>query len=88
MSFIVFVLVAHTHARAQREGNRGSAPPLKNHKAIGFLSNTGPDSHKNHKATKPAFNAGPSSHNSEMAFCWQADDGPLLVVIGPTNLHS
>ena len=36
-------------------------PPLKNHKNIGFLSNTGPDPLRNHKATKPAFNVGPSS---------------------------
>ena len=28
---------------------------LKIHKAIGFLSNTGPDPMKNHKAIKPAF---------------------------------
>ena len=26
-------------------------PPLKNHKTVGFLSNTGPDPLKNHKAT-------------------------------------
>ena len=47
------------HVRIQK-GDRGSAP-LKNHKNIGFLSNTGPDPLKNHKATKPAFNVGPSS---------------------------
>ena len=35
-------------------------PPPKNHKNIGFLSNTGPDPLKFHKATKPAFNFGPS----------------------------
>ena len=35
--------------------------PLKNHKNIGFLSNTGPDPQKNHKATKPVFNVGPPS---------------------------
>ena len=33
---------------------------MENHKAIGFLSNTGPDLLENHKATKPAFNVGPS----------------------------
>ena len=38
-----------------RDGDRG----LKNHKNIGFLSNTGPDYLKNHKATKPALNVGP-----------------------------
>ena len=37
-----------THARTQ-----------KNHKALGFLSNTGQDPQKNHKATKPVFNVGP-----------------------------
>ena len=34
---------------------------LKNHKAIGFLSNTGPNSLKNHIATKPALNVGTPS---------------------------
>ena len=33
---------------------------LKNHKNIGFLSNTGQDPLKNHKATRPAFNVGPA----------------------------
>ena len=54
------------HARIQREGGGGRetatpTPPLKNHKNIGFLSNTGPDPLKNHKAacTKPVFNVGP-----------------------------
>ena len=42
-------------------GNRGSGPPLKNHKAIGFLSKTGPDPLKNQIGTLPAFNFGPSS---------------------------
>ena len=44
-----------------RGGDRGSGPPLKNHKNIGFLSNTNPDPLKNHKAAKLAFNAGPLS---------------------------
>ena len=47
---------------------------LKNHKNIGFLSNTGPDPLKNHKATKPAFNVG-------IAFRGRVDDGPLIVVL-------
>ena len=29
-------------------GDRGSGPPLKNHKNIGFLSNIGPDPLKNY----------------------------------------
>ena len=57
------------HARIQRGVGGGvpdPPPPLKNHKIIGFLSNTCPDLLKNHKATKPAFNVGPStaSHGS------------------------
>ena len=43
-------------------GSRGGfGPPLKNHKNIGFSSNTGLDPLKNHKATKSAFNVGSSS---------------------------
>ena len=41
-------------------GTGGPDTPLKNHKNIGFPSNTGPDPLKNHKATKPAFNVGQS----------------------------
>ena len=50
-------------------GDRGSRHPLpmKNHKIIGFLSNSGPDPLKNHKAAKPAFNVGPSSARQENA---------------------
>ena len=69
---------------ADPEGGQGVGTPLENHKNIGFLSNTGPDSFKNHKATKPAFNVGLSlarQRNAiEMAFRWRADDGPLIVV--------
>ena len=54
---------AYAHGRIQR-GDMGSGPPpppLKNHKAIGFSSNTGMDLlKKNHKVTKPALNVGPS----------------------------
>ena len=34
---------------------RGSGPPWKIKKAIGFLSSTGLDALENHKATKPTF---------------------------------
>ena len=46
---------------ADPEGGQGVRTPLKYHKNIGFLRNTGPDSLQNHKAAKPAFNVGPSS---------------------------
>ena len=49
------------HAR-RLEGRAGK------NKAIGFLSNTGPDLLENHKATKPAFNVGPSSARQRNAW--------------------
>ena len=52
---------------ADPEGGEGPRPSLKNHKAIGFLSNTVPDPLKNHKATKPAFNVEPSSASQRNA---------------------
>ena len=59
---------------------------LKNHKAIGFLSNTGPDPMKNHKTTKPVFNVGSQWARQQNAisipFRWRANDRPLLVVFG------
>ena len=72
-----------------REGWTRGPDPLKNHRNIGFLSNTGPNPLKNHKATKLAFNVGPSSARQrnaiEMAFRWRADDGPIIVVFGSTH---
>ena len=58
---VKYLLSDACHGRIQR-GDRGSGPPLKNHKNIGFPSNI-----DNHKATKPAFNGGPLS---TMAFRW------------------
>ena len=53
-------------------GGAGVMDPLKNHKNLGFLSNTGPDCLKNHKATKPEFNV------SETPFKWHFTGGPML----------
>ena len=62
--------------RGSRGGDRGSRPPpLKNHKNIGFSSNTGPDPLKNRKATKSAFNAGPPSTHQRNAIKWTAYSG-------------
>ena len=65
---VLLALILGCHGRIQRGDRRSEPPPpppppplLKNHKKIGFLSNTGPDLLKNHKATKPAFNVGPLS---------------------------
>ena len=71
---------------ADHEGGTGGPdpppppPPLKNHKNIGFSSNTGPDPLKNRKATMPAFNVGPAKLHL-MQFRWQVHDGPLKVVL-------
>ena len=64
------------HARIQRGLGSGSGPPLKNHKNIGFSSNTGPDPLKITKL--------PSQHSmlGHHRFRWWADDGPLIVVLG------
>ena len=50
-------------ARADPEGGTGGPadPSLKNHKNIGFLSNSGPDPLKRTKLPSQAFNVGPSS---------------------------
>ena len=54
-------------------GDRQSPAPVKNHKSIGFLSNTGTDPLKNLKTTKPAFNMleHDNQHTSETSFKWQ-----------------
>ena len=70
---------------------QGGPDPLKNHIAIGFLSNTGLDPLKYHKATKPAFNVVPTSARQrnaiEMAFCCWVDNGLLLLVFGSSLTH-
>ena len=58
----------HMPCEDPERGDRlGSGPPMKHHKTIGFLSNTGPDPLKILKANKPAFNVGPSSANQQNA---------------------
>ena len=60
--FIPSVSVIMNFAWAEREGGgRGPGPsPLKNHKNIEFLSNTGPE-HLKIKKLPMLFNVGPSS---------------------------
>ena len=81
-----------THSRIQRGrgwggvGGSGPPPPPEKSQKIGFLNNSGHDQLENHKATKSAFNVWQSSAHQRnaisMAFCWRADNGPLIVVIG------
>ena len=66
--------------RGSKRGGGGSHRH-ENHKARGFLCNTGPDTLDNHRATKSAFNYG------SLLARQRADDGPLLVVFGSLNPH-
>ena len=76
--FACICVKLHNHGRIQRGGGyRGCGPPLKNHKYIGFLSNTGPNLLKNHKATKPEFNIGQSSAR-QTPFKWRFAGGPMM----------
>ena len=67
---------------ADPEGGTGGPdpPPLKNHKNIGFLSNTGQDPLKNHKATVPSQNSmlGHHRHVSKTPFKWRFAGGPMM----------
>ena len=51
-------------------GNRGSRPPLKNHKNIGFRSNTGPDPLKIAKLPSQNSMLGHHRHASKAPFKW------------------
>ena len=54
------ICIPLTWAAPEGGGGQGVRTPLlKNHKNIGFLSNTGPDPLKKSQSTKPAFNFGP-----------------------------
>ena len=64
-----------TKALIQNDSSPLPPSPLKNHKNIGFLGNTGTDPLK---ITKPAFNVGPSSAGHS----WRADDCQLIMVFG------
>ena len=69
-------------ACADTEGGRGSgSSPQINHKNIGFLSNTCPNTctwKKKHKATKSLFNVGHRWHTSETPLKWRFAGGPTM----------
>ena len=72
------------HVRIQR-GDRGSGPPLKDHKNIVFSSIIGLDPLKNrsYQASIQCWAIiGMPAKRHLMAFRWRADDGPLIVVLG------
>ena len=64
------------------EGGQGVQTPLKNHKNIRFICNTGQDALKIQKATKSVFNVWPFStcerNTIYMVFLWQVILGPRM----------
>ena len=52
-------------------GGMGSGRPLKSHKNVGFLSNSGPDPLKNHKLPSQYSMLGHHRLASEMPFKWR-----------------
>ena len=68
------------HIGGSRGGGGGQRvrTPLKNHKTIGFSSNTGTDPLKNHKVIKPALNVGHHWYDSETPFKWRFAGGSML----------
>ena len=67
------------HVRIQR-GGQGvqTPPPLKSHKNIGFLSNTGPDPLKITKLPSQHSMLGHHRHTSETPFRWRFTGGPIM----------
>ena len=60
-------------------GGWGSGPPpLKNHKNIGFISNTGVDTLKITKLSSKHSMFGHHRHASEMPFKWHCAGGSMM----------
>ena len=56
----------------------GPPPPLKNHKNIGFLSNSGPDPLKTTKLPSQHSMLGYHQHTSETPFKWRFAGRPIM----------
>ena len=81
LSFMIFWRMCGSRER----GGQGVRIPLEKSKNIGFSSNTGPDPLKNRSyqaSTQCWVIIGTPAKRHLMAFRWQADDGPLKVVLG------
>ena len=59
-------------------GGAGGPDPLKNHKNIGFLSNTGLDPLKITKLPRQHSMVGHHRHASETPFQWRFAGGPMM----------
>ena len=86
--YVVFHLFLHRSCADPEgggKGARGPDPPLKNHKNIGFSSNTGPDPMKNHSyqsSIQCLATIGPPAIRRLNGVSLLADDGLLIVVVG------
>ena len=72
------VYLKSVHVQIQKGGGQGVRMPLKNHKNIGFLSNTDPDPLNNHKAAQPAFNNGLSLARQRNPLKWRFAGRPMM----------
>ena len=72
---------------ADPDGGQGSVPPpTEKHRAIGFLSNTGPDPLINHKATNPAIIGMPAKrHLNSVSLMGQVSGSLILSLPSSTK---
>ena len=84
--------ITHMCGSKGRDRGSGPPPPLKNHKHLRFLNNSGPDPLKKYEATEASIQYGSSSARQrnaiKMAFRWRADGGPRIVLFGSTHPSS
>ena len=78
---VIYLPITSLRPWADPEGDRGSRPPMKNHKNIGSLSNTGQDPLKNHKATIPGLMLGHHGPASEKPFKWFFTGMPMMACL-------
>ena len=76
------------HARIQSGGDRGSGPPLKNHKNVGFFSNTGPDPIKFTNLPSQHSMLGRHQHASETPFKRRFAGGPMMAAFSGLSILS
>ena len=69
----------HSGMRGSRGGRGPDPPALENHKAIGFLSNTGPDPGPDHKKITKHSMLGHHRPTGETPFEWRFAEEPIMV---------
>ena len=68
----------HTMCGSRGGGGRGFGPPLKNHKNIGVLSNSGPDPLKVTKLPSQHSMLDHHQHTGETPFKWRFAGRPIM----------